>query len=385
MASQRRRARAGSLSIENDPDHHLTGPFLPQTPLGSLTPRTASPVSPALRAWTSRPVSSWLRWAVQLKPAIQLLLIPLFLYVIWPYLTHKPNPFAAFFFLSGRIPSSLEHDPRYAKSYYDLVFLVYNIVFFSLVRQLIAVRGGGRLVRYFGLRRAAKIDRFGEQAYAMRVMRQLPTYWYQTKYFWIDYPHWDMKPELKRYYLMQMAYWCSELIVLGLGLEKPRKDYKELVAHHFVTLWLVGWSYTMNMTLIGNAVYMSMDIPDAFFAFSKLLNYLQRDRAKIVAFITFFCIWSYFRHFLNFKILWSVWSELPTFLPDEAKVWDASKGVYFVWWMRYQVFVPLALLQCLNLFWYRLMCRILLRAITTSTADDTRSDDENDGEDVMQN
>ena len=55
------------------------------------------------------------------------------------------------------------------------------------------------------------------------------------------YPHWDMKPELKRYYLMQAAYWCQQLIVLVLKLEKPRNDYKELVAHHFVTLWLVGY------------------------------------------------------------------------------------------------------------------------------------------------
>ncbi len=56
-----------------------------------------------------------------------------------------------------------------------------------------------------------------------------------------DYPHWDMKPELKRYYLMQMAYWCQQFLVLVLGLEKPRKDYAELVAHHFVTIWLVGY------------------------------------------------------------------------------------------------------------------------------------------------
>ena len=48
-----------------------------------------------------------------------------------------------------------------------------------------------------------------------------------------------MIPELKRYYIMQLSYWCQQLIVLLLGLEKPRKDYKELVAHHFVTLWLI--------------------------------------------------------------------------------------------------------------------------------------------------
>lgn len=49
-----------------------------------------------------------------------------------------------------------------------------------------------------------------------------------------------MQPELKRYFLMHAAYWCQQLIVLLLRLEKPRKDYNELVAHHIVTLWLVG-------------------------------------------------------------------------------------------------------------------------------------------------
>ena len=50
-----------------------------------------------------------------------------------------------------------------------------------------------------------------------------------------------MRPDLKRYYLMQFSYWLQQLVVLVLGLEKPRKDYLELVIHHFVTLWLVGY------------------------------------------------------------------------------------------------------------------------------------------------
>ena len=59
-------------------------------------------------------------------------------------------------------------------------------------------------------------------------------------FFPLDYPAWRLKPELKRYYLMQISYWCQQMLILVLGLEKPRKDYWELVAHHLVTLWLVG-------------------------------------------------------------------------------------------------------------------------------------------------
>lgn len=61
------------------------------------------------------------------------------------------------------------------------------------------------------------------------------------------YPHWDMQPELKRYYLMQMAYWIQQFLVLVLGLEKPRKDYVELVAHHVVTLWLVMYAHILYL------------------------------------------------------------------------------------------------------------------------------------------
>lgn len=86
-------------------------------------------------------------------------------------------------------------------------------------------------------------------------MGQLPTWWYRTEYLWIgmqytsaltwldppvDYPHWAMKPELKRYYLMQASYWIHQLFVMVLGLERPRKDYAELVAHHIVTIWMIG-------------------------------------------------------------------------------------------------------------------------------------------------
>lgn len=59
-----------------------------------------------------------------------------------------------------------------------------------------------------------------------------------------------MLPELKHYQLMQAAYWCQQLIVLVLRLEKPRKDYHELIAHHLVTLWLIG--YAKHFTILLN-------------------------------------------------------------------------------------------------------------------------------------
>lgn len=140
-----------------------------------------------------------------------------------------------------------------------------------------------------------------------------------------------------------------------------------------------SWSYLINLTLIGNAIYMSMDIPDMFLAFSKLLNYVQWERAKVVSFVVFVGVWTYFRHYLNLVILWSVWNEFHL-IPEHAQRWEAAEGTYLAWWMKYQVFIPIALLQALNLFWYFLIWRIIVRAVITVNIDDERSDDEGDDE-----
>ncbi|TFK55939.1 longevity assurance proteins LAG1/LAC1 [Heliocybe sulcata] len=409
----KRRARAGSVkealdAIETDPSHHLAGPFRPQTPLPPDTPRKTSSsiswqqahseanrtagVSPSKGLWSD--VKTW-KWVVHPASSLKLLLIVGALYINWTLLAPHvapdlPNPFEPLLFISHRVPGSSDDDPRYQKGYLDFAFIAYHIIVWSFVRQSITLHFLKPWARWCGIKKEGKLDRFGEQGYAvvyfgffglwgLRIMSQLPTWWYRTEYFWIDYPHWDMKPELKRYYLMQFSYWLQQLIVLAFRLEKPRMDYKELVAHHIVTLWLIGWSYLVNLTLIGNAVYVSMDIPDVFLAFSKLLNYLQTE-AKVVSFAIFVVIWTYFRHYLNLVMLWSVYSEFDL-IPESAKYWDPPRGVWMVWWMKWQIFAPILLLQLLNLFWYYLVLRIIYRAIVERGITDVRSDDEDDGED----
>lgn len=225
------------------------------------------------------------------------------LYVNWelvsPYIQPGvPNPFRFLFFLSGRIPSSPAERPLYAKTYQDLLFVAYNVVFYSLIRQLITVNICHPIGRYFGIRRGSKLDRFGEQGYALVYFTLFGAWglvsplhcssslivniscsasWANCLHGGIvlsfsglvsaicelsssysvaydinetDYPHWGMTPELKRYYLMHTSYWCQQLLVLLLGLEKPRKDYAELVAHHFVTLWLIGLVETAVLNVI---------------------------------------------------------------------------------------------------------------------------------------
>ena len=86
---------------------------------------------------------------------------------------------------------------------------------------------------------------------------------------------------------------------------------------------------------------------------------------------------------------------------ESSKVWNNNNGTYLPRWMTYQVFIPLVLLQLLNMFWYYFMMRILARfvscvvalglfseehcrAIRSNKVGDERSDDEDEDEDAKE-
>jgi len=74
-----------------------------------------------------------------------------------------------------------------------------------------------------------------------------------------------------------------------------------------------------------------------------------------------------------------VWSEFHL-MPESSKQWNTSKGVWMVWWMQYQVLAPIVLLQLVNLFWYFLIWRVLIRAVISTEIEDVRSEDGDEDE-----
>jgi acyl-CoA-dependent ceramide synthase len=100
------------------------------------------------------------------------------------------------------------------------------------------------------------------------VMSRTPLWYFNTTAMYEGYPHKTHDAYFKFYYLFQAAYWAQQAIVLLLGMEKPRKDYKELVGHHIVTLALIGLSYRFHFTYMGLGVYITHDISDFFLAVS---------------------------------------------------------------------------------------------------------------------
>jgi len=81
------------------------------------------------------------------------------------------------------------------------------------------------------------------------------------------------------------------------------------------------------------------------------------------------------------KILRSVWTEF-RLVPEHATRFWPPDGVWLSPWMQYQVFAPIFLLLCLNLFWYFLILRIAYKTLTQSKLNDIREEGEDDDEEV---
>lgn len=225
-----------------------------------------------------------------------LLVISLFVYAINPT---ESNPVHHFIFLSYKLPLEAGADPeapvQYGKGRWDIAFVSFYTVVLSFTREFIMQELLRPLARRAGLKSRAKQARFLEQMYTaiyfgflgptgMYVMSRTPVWYFNTRGMYENFPHKTHEAMFKFYYLFQAAYWAQQAIVLLLGIEKPRKDYKELVGHHIVSLTLIGLSYRFHFTYIGLAVYITHDISDFFLAVSliRALGYLKLPRVILI-------------------------------------------------------------------------------------------------------
>ncbi len=191
------------------------------------------------------------------------------------------------------MPAHARHDPDapvyYAKGPADFAFVAFYIVVLSFTREFIMQRAIRPVGLWCGIRSRGKLARFMEQMYTavyfavfgplgLFVMYRTPIWYFNTTPMYTTYPHFAHDALFKAYYLLQASYWAQQAIVLFLQLEKPRKDFKELVWHHVVTLSLIASSYYFHFTWMGLVVYITHDISDFFLAVSFIQ---RRERPQI--------------------------------------------------------------------------------------------------------
>lgn len=286
------------------------------------------------------------------------------------------------------VPSyKIEGTDQYAKGRNDFYFVGFYALFFTFLREFLMCCVLRPIATWLNITKEAKAKRFMEQTYAMFyygfsgpfglwIMSNLPLWFFETLPFYQNYPHKTHDVYFKVYYLGQAAFWVQQSIVLILQLEKPRKDFKELVLHHIITIALIWCSYRFHFTWMGLAVYITMDVSDFFLATSKTLNYLNSPLTGPF-FVIFVGIWIYLRHYINLRILWSVLTEFRNVGEWELN-WDTQQ--YKCWISQPIVFFLIGALQIVNAYWLFLIFRILWRYVAGGVTKDERSDEEDEEE-----
>ncbi|KAF2272489.1 longevity assurance proteins LAG1/LAC1 [Westerdykella ornata] len=328
-------------------------------------------------------------WVLPLVLALTIIL----LYLVNPV---PSNPIAACLFLSYPIPNAPGSDApvQYGKGARDFAFVAFYTIVLSFTREFTMQRIIKPIALWYGIKSRAKQARFMEQFYTalyfgimgpfgVWVMSRSPIWFFNTTAMYEGFPHRTHEAVFKAYYLLQASYWAQQMIVLLLMLEAPRKDFKELVMHHFITLALIWCSYRFHFTYMGLAVYITMDISDFFLATSKVFNYV--DYWFVPYYFAFFMgVWFYLRHWINLRILYSILTEFATVGPFELN-WETQQ--YKCWISQYITFALLAALQAVNLFWWFYICRIAYRMVVWNIQEDDRSEyeeseDEGDGKET---
>ncbi|CAG8670855.1 8398_t:CDS:2 [Funneliformis mosseae] len=279
----------------------------------------------------------------------------------------------------------LQHeDPKtglYKKGRDDVYFVFTWVVLFTSLRAATMKYLLSPIAKLCGIKKNTQQIRFAEQGWSflyysifwtlgMYVMSKSP-YWFDTTYFWKGYPHIEMSGLFKWYYLVQLAFWIQQVFVINI--EKRRKDFVEMVAHHAITISLIYFSYLMNFTRIGNAVLCTMDFVDLILPFAKMLKYCGFNVVCDYVFGFFMLSWVVTRHYFYGCIIYSTWTEPQQLI--EFK-W-APEEEYYVTENSMGFFLTLFLfLQALIYFWFYLICRVAYRVIKGDNAHDNRSDSE---------
>jgi len=115
-----------------------------------------------------------------------------------------------------------------------------------------------------------------------------PWFW-DVNECWVDYPHHKVPPEVWWYYLFGAGFYSS--LLLTQVFDAKRKDFWEMLVHHLVTIFLMGFSWICNLTRIGSLVLIVHDCVDILLEGAKMCKYANKTRLAEGIFGVFLGLW----------------------------------------------------------------------------------------------
>ncbi|KAI1364152.1 TLC domain-containing protein [Xylaria arbuscula] len=326
-----------------------------------------------------------LRW----KIPFSLITIILWFYLVSPVGFELLRPLI---YLSYKVKVNVTTDgavvaEEYGKGPLDIPFVAFYALVLFFAREYISQEIFRPLAIRLGITSRSKVHKFNEQAWVVLftgiagplgvyVMYHSPTWYFSTAGMYAAYPHKTHLAVTKFYYLFLAAFWAQQALVMILGLETRRRDFRELVIHHVVTLSLIGLSYRFHFTMMGVLIYVTHDVSDFFLAASKTFNYIDSPWQGPY-YVLCVVVWVYTRHYINLHILYSILTEFRTIGPY---VLDWEQEQYKCVISNVITFVLLAMLQVLNIYWSKCLLRVGYQFAFLGIAKDDREEEDDHSE-----
>jgi len=194
---------------------------------------------------------------------------------------------------------------------------------------------------------------------------------------WPGYPHYPLPGPVKFYYLNETAFYVHGVFILTA--EARRKDHLQMMAHHFIAIALMFTSYSWNFTRVGCLIMVLMDVCDVLLPAAKMVKYMGGTSICDIMFGLFMVAWLVTRHILFINVILSTSMDIPSYIPFK---WDPANGHFVTNNIYVGFLVLMAFLQVLQLIWFTTILRVAYRVLTGGGAEDARSDDEDDEDEV---
>lgn len=169
----------------------------------------------------------------------------------------------------------------------DTYFVIHWIIILTFLRAYLMEKFFGIYAeKRLGIKSQKAKTRFAEQSWSLVYYSSsfiFGVYLYlgapyrdDVDTLYTKWPHYQLSPLFKKYYLIATAFWLQQIFVLNV--EGKRKDHIEMFSHHIITSLLLIGSYYYYFNRIGHLILMIMDAADVLLALAKVLKYAGYQR-----------------------------------------------------------------------------------------------------------
>jgi len=186
---------------------------------------------------------------------------------------------------------------------------------------------------------------------------------WDTRYCWYTYPHDLVDGAIWWYYMIELTfYWSLTFSQIYGDSTERRKDFWQMLFHHFITISLICFSWVLNMVRAGSLVLVLHDISDAFLEAAKICKYANYQKACNIIFGTFVVIWVITRLYLYPAYI------LKTTMIESIQIVGWANGYYVMNGFMVS-------LQILHVIWTYYILKALVKALGSGNIEgDARSD-----------